>query len=147
MPDLTIGVHHVLYDVLRRPAIRPLQATPAESRKYKADGTLYANQRDRDETPDEYRARLRECLADPKYLARRSIPRMESQIADFLFDAIQQSASMRESARLGRAPRNPDACHRMGTCSFWGVCSTGSSPADFPADYIRAKNVNPELEV
>ena len=140
-------VDEVLYDVLRKPAIRPLTATPMESRKYKADGSLYAAQRAVDETPDEYRARLREVLMDPKYLARQSVPRTLGQVEEFMFDAWQQSAVMRESERLKRAPRNPEACHRMGTCSFWRVCSTGATPADFPEDYIRTVNKNPELEV
>lgn len=138
-------VDEVLYDVLRKPMIRPLLATPVESRKYKADGTLYANQRDRDETPDEYRARLREVLADPKYLARHSVPRTLGQVEEFLYDAILQSASMRESARTGRSFKNPEACHRMGTCSFWSVCSTGSTPDTFPADFVKHEDVNPEL--
>ena len=140
-------VDEVLYDVLRKPAIRPLTATPPESRKYKADGSLYANQRDRDESPEEYRMRLREVLADPKYLARHSVPRTLGQMEEFLFDAWEQSSIMRESERLDRAPRNPEACNRMGRCAFWQVCSTGSKPEDFPADYIKSEKVNPELEV
>ena len=41
----------VLFDVIRKPRIKPLKATPVESRKYKKDGGLYANQRENDETP------------------------------------------------------------------------------------------------
>lgn len=140
-------VSGILYDVIRRPMLRMLEATPEDKRKYKVDGTLYANQRDRDETPEEYRGRIRDSMAESEHCFRRDVPRLESQIADFLFDAVANSQTMRESARLGRAPRNPDACHRFGQCSFWPVCSSGSTPADFPEDFIRSENVNPELEV
>lgn len=138
-------VNEILYDVIRRPLLRPLLATPEEKRSYKKDGTLYANQRDRDETPEEYRRRVRDSMTETEHCFRRAVPRMESQIADFLFDATAQSQTMRESARLGRAPRNPDACHRFGECPFFQVCSTGSSPADFPEDFIKSEKVNPEL--
>ena len=46
---LGYDVATVLYDVTRRPALRPLKATPEESRKYTKAGALYANQRDQDE--------------------------------------------------------------------------------------------------
>lgn len=141
-------VTDILYDVLRKPQIRPLLATPPENRKYKADGSLYANQRDRDETPGEYRDRLHEVLQDPKYLARRMIPRTDDQIHDFLFDAIMQGQAMRESERLKRYPKNPDNCFKWGSpCEFFGCCSTGSSPDAFPADFVKNAIVNPELEV
>ena len=47
-----------LYDVIRKPTIRPYKATPEENRKYKKDGTLYAGQHERDEDPHEWEARL-----------------------------------------------------------------------------------------
>lgn len=136
-----------LYDVVRKPGIRPLKATPEEARKYKKDGTLYAAQRETDETPDEYRARLREDIeANPdKYFARLDVPRTESQLRDFLADAWAQGRAMRESHLAGRAPRNPEACHAYGRCSFWDVCSTGSDPADMPDKYRRHEEVHPEL--
>jgi len=141
-------VDMIEYDVLKKVALRPYLATPAESRKYKADGTLYANQRADDETPDEYRERVRVAImeAPGKYLQRRSLPRAESQIQDWMFDAWQQSAVMRESARLNRAARNPEACHRFGApCVYWALCSTGAKPEESPGEYMRVENKHPEL--
>lgn len=137
----------ILYDVLVKPGQRPKKATPIEDRKFTKDGVLYKTQRATDETPDEYRERLREAMdEDPtRWCVRKSIPRSASQIEDFLFDAWQQSAVMRDSARLGRAPRNADACHRFGTCPMWTLCSTGADPAKLPADYVRLTNKHPEL--
>lgn len=137
----------VLYDVLKKPAMRPLLATPMDARKFTAAGVLYASQRALDETAGEYRLRVRAALLESpdKYLQRKSIPRSNSQIEDWMFDAWQQSGMMRESARLGRSPRNAEACHRMGTCPFWTLCSTGGKPADYPADFTKLADVHPEL--
>lgn len=140
-------VDEVLYDVIRKPGQEPLEATPTESRKYTKEGRLYANQRDRDETPEEYRARIREAItAEPeRFFQRRAIPRTESQIRDYLQDAWQLSRAMRDMELDGHAPRNPDACHRFGSCQMWTVCSTGSHPSAFPAEYRQVADVHPEL--
>lgn len=136
-----------LYDVVKKPGIRPLRATPAESRKYKKDGTLYANQREHDETPEEYRLRLRADIeADPsRYFARYEVPRTESQLRDFLQDAWDQGRSMREGHIAGRAARNPEACFAYGRCPMWDACSTGADPADMPDRYRHLDHVHPEL--
>lgn len=141
-------VDEILYDVLRKIGQRPARATAPEARKYTKDGRIYANQRETDETPDEYRARVRAAIAeDPaRYYQRRNIPRTESQIRDYLQDAWQLGRTMRDMELDGHAPRNPDACHGYGTCSFWLVCSTGSHPSRFPAEYRRSDDMNPELD-
>lgn len=137
-----------LYDVVYKPAHRPLLATPVEDRKYtKKENKLYANQREHDETPDEYRARVREAIEeDPeRFFQRREIPRIESQLRDFLQDAWAQGRNMREAYLAGRAPRNPDACFNMGKCLFWEVCSTGMDPAEHPDKFRRAAHPHEEL--
>jgi hypothetical protein len=76
----------IIYDVLARPQQRPLSATPVELRKYtkptKAEpvSRLYANQRETDETPEEYRQRLRESIvASPnEYYVRAHVPLLAS---------------------------------------------------------------------
>jgi hypothetical protein len=145
--SLGYDVDEVLYDVLGKPTQRPKKATPVEDRKFTKDGRLYATQRELDETPEEYRARVREAIeAQPeRFTARRSIPRSEAQIRDFMADAWALAATMRESVRLGRAPRNPDACDRYGRCPMWNLCSTGARPEDYPGDYVRSSDKHPEL--
>lgn len=140
-------VDEVLYDVLGKPTQRPLKATAPESRKYTKDGKLYAAQRDRDETPSEHQARVAAAIAENpgRFTARRLIPRMESQVRDFMADAWAQAATMRESARLGRAPRNPDACDSFGRCPYWILCASGGRPEDY-SDFHRVTNKHPELE-
>lgn len=140
-----------LYDVVRKPTIRPYKATPEESRKYTKDGRLYANQREQDETPDEFRLRLRADIeSDPEaYYQRREIPRTESQLAEFLSDCWAQAKGMRESHLAGRAARNPEACHATGygPCPYWDHCSAGVRLEDYPTKYRRLAFPHPELSL
>lgn len=140
-------IRAVLYDVVKKPAIRPLKATPLEARKYKKDtGELYANQRAFDETPDEFATRLREDIAaDPeRYFQRRVISRLESQILDYRMDAWQAGRAIREAELAGRAPRNPEACFRYGRCAFWDHCANGLDLTTSP-DFQIVENLHPEL--
>jgi len=57
-------VETVLYDVTMWPGLRPYKATPAESRKYTKEGKLYANQREENETPEEYGRRVYDTIID-----------------------------------------------------------------------------------
>lgn len=149
---LGYDVHGVLYDVLAKPKHSPLAATPEELRKYtkptKADPVprLYANQRDRDETVDEYRERIGLAIAEEphRYYAAIPVVRLEEERDEWRWDVWQLAESMRGSARTGRAPRNPDACWRYGSpCAFWDVC-VGQASIEDPAKYVRV-GANPEL--
>jgi len=141
-------VDEILYDVIRKPGLRPKLATPAESRKYKKDGSLYANLRDADESPDEYRVRFHdEIKARPgRYYQRRQVMRSNSQLRDFLFDAWQQAKQMHEAERMGRSPRNPEACHRFGRCWAWDICANGLDPEASPDLFVRLDDIHPELK-
>lgn len=138
-----------LYDVLLRPRQEPLKATPEESRKYTAKGALYANQRAEDETPEQYRLRVRADIeANPeKYYQRKEIARTDRDIREYLLDLWDKGRMMREAELADRAPRSPDACHRFGTCQFWPICAYGLDPADHPEMFEHVENVHPELEL
>jgi len=141
-------IHGVLYDVLRRPQLRPLRATPPKKRKYKKDGTLYANQRDADETPEAYRQRVRADISErpDRYYAQQAVARTESDLLDYLHDAWALGRQIREAELAGRAPRNPEACHRFGECAFWDVCAFGLRLEEHPDRFRRLEDVHPELE-
>lgn len=132
-----------VHDVIRKPEIDLLKATPEAKRKYTQAGKLYANQRADDETLDDFRARLRDDIASrPEwYFARKDVVRLESQILAHLNDLWAWAPLLESDAR------NADSCTRFGTCAFYLVCSTGSSPADHPGSYHRVENVHPELAV
>lgn len=138
---LGVQVQGCVYDVVSKPGKKPLKATPIESRKYTKAGALYANQREVDETPDEYRARVAEDIASyPElYYQRREVPRLESDLRDYLADAWSEAAAIRAGSRS----RNPDACHRFGRCAFWDVCAYHVEPSQ--ERFRRLANVHPEL--
>lgn len=136
-----------LYDVIRKPSLRPAKATPVEARKYTREGRLYANQREHDETLDEYRERLRADIASrpEDYFARGEVVRLEEEERDAAFDAWHLARQMREAELAGRAPRNPDACVRYGrTCDYWPVCSRETG-IDDERRYRTAERAHEEL--
>jgi hypothetical protein len=136
-----------LYDVLAKPAQRPLRATPPESRRYTKAGKLDARQREQDETPEEYFARVAAAIAeDPgAYYQRAEVVRLEAEISEAAFDVWQIGRQLREAEIAGRYPRNPDACVRYGqTCPFFDVCC-GTASLDDPARFRRTSRLHPEL--
>jgi hypothetical protein len=140
-------VDECLYDVLFKPQQRPLKATPEETRKYTKTGQLYANQRDVDETPEEYAARMIEAvMADPdKYYQRGRVVRTGDEMVEARFDTWQQSRLVAESETLARHPRNPDSCIRYSRpCDYFGVC-TGTESVDDPALFTQVDNIHQEL--
>lgn len=143
----------VLYDVLRKPTFEPYKATPIADRKYtkptKADPTsrLYANQHETDETPEAYRDRILESIAEnpDRYYQRGVVVRLEEEERDAAFDAWQTAEQIRLSRNAGRWPRNVDSCsqyHRM--CDYWAVCSGETTIDD--ARFEKTET-HPELEV
>jgi len=136
-----------IYDVIRKPGIRPLKATPEESRKFTKTGALYATQRATDETPEEYGARLAEDIASnpDRYYQRGTVVRLDGEMADAAADVWQIARVMRESELESRYPRNPDACMRYGRpCDFFDVC-TGAASLDDETRFRRASRKHEEL--
>ncbi len=137
----------VLYDVIGKPKLRPLKATPAESRRSKKDGTPYAGQRDLDETPDEYFTRIvADIEADANaYYQRGFVVSLLDEERDAAFDAWTVASAMRDAKRLGRFPRNVDSCVRYGsTCAYFPVCTSESSIDDV-ALFRTAERAHEEL--
>lgn len=110
-------------------------------------GRLYAAMRDRDETPDEYRERLRADIAErpEAYYQRGEVVRLERDLHEYQLDTWQTAQTMRDYRRLQIAPRNPDACAQFGRlCSFFDVC-TGAASLDDAQRFERLDHVHPEL--
>lgn len=141
MPDA------VVYDVIGKPQLRPLKATPIENRRYTKEGRLYASQREEDETPDEFHSRLTEYVAqfpDDTY-RRGEVVRLEKELVEARYDVWQVGEQMREAYARSRWPRNPDACVRYGRlCEFFDVCS-GAGSLDDETRFTRLPLVHPEL--
>lgn len=135
-----------IYDVIRRPGQRRLKATPDATRKYRANGTLYSNQRDQDESLDEFRLRVREAIAaEPEsYYKRGVVVRLEREIHEARLDLWLQATQMREVIALGLHPRNPDACVQFNrTCDYFDVCTGVASIED--ERLFKIRDAHPEL--
>jgi hypothetical protein len=126
------SVAGVLYDVLGKPKLRPLEAN---------------TRRERAESPEEYEARCVAAIAESpdRYYRRAPVIRLEGELDDALIDIWQQSKQMREAELKNRAPRNPEACSRWGRmCEFFPVCS-GETTLQDETLYRLSSHVHPEL--
>jgi len=144
-----------LYDVVDRPDQRPLLATPLELRKYTKPtkkepvSRLYANQRETDETLDEFKLRMAELIqGQPEaYFARAEVVRLESEIEESLKDVTEMALQIRTGSLTGVSPRNPDACFKYGRpCDMYDACA-GLASLDDETRFVRLDNPHPELSL
>ena len=135
----------IIYDVIKKPTIKPGKATPEEDRKYKKDGTLYANQRATDETPEEYGQRLQEDIIENpgKYFQRREIARLESDLAEYMADMWSVAKLIMESRNENYWPKRTSQCFTYGRCAYYEVCAKIASIDD--ESLYRQEKVNSEL--
>lgn len=120
----------VLYDVLRKPALKPLAAN---SRRAAA------------ETPEEFGERLvAEIASDPSaYYGRGIVVRTEDEMRAHRDDVWQAARQIARATADGEFPRNPDACERWGRqCDYWPVCSGETTIAD-PLRYRHEPSATP----
>ena len=145
--ELGYPIDTVLYDVTRRPALRPLMATPEEKRKYKANGEMYANQRAVDESPEAFAARVAEEMrARPEhYFARIEIARLDQDLEDCAAELWQQQKVIRAAQRAGHWYRNPGACFSPWPCAYLSICRQRDLEQVTPNGFARLDSVHPEL--
>ncbi len=127
-----------LYDVLVKPSQEPFTATPVEARKYTRAGALYANQRDRDETPEEYADRLIGLIeGDPdRYLVQAELVRTAEERDDCRRDVAATVRAIELNRRQGYAPRSAQSCFVHGRCEYLDACHVPSM-IDDPYRYRR----------
>ena len=123
---LGYDVATVLYDVTRKPTIRPRKG----------------------ESPEAYGRRL---LADigtrpDHYFARREVPRLEDELAEYRLELWQQAAALRDAQRSMRWFRNVGKM-TCGYCPFAVVClnSINVNIDAPPSGYEVRAEVHPEL--
>lgn len=133
-----------LYDVVRKPQLRPGLATPEDKRRITKKGTLDARQRDHDETPEEYQARVLEAIAENPnaYYARAEVVRLAGELDAARDDIVATVRSIEWSTKRDHWPRNDHACFDLGRCTYWPICS-GQGSAD---DYQHVTDLHPELQ-
>lgn len=115
------------------------------------DGTpyaprLHANQRDTDETLEEYAERLTNEIAEraDDFLARSIVVRLDSELPKMRQELIDTIESMRALDARDLCPPNHDACIRgRDTCAFFSACS---GRADINDEHVFPRGVaHPEL--
>ena len=153
--QMGLDVQGILYDMLAKPSCKPMKATPPESRKYtkptKKDpvSRLYANQKDKDETVEEYEARCLETIAaDPtRYYQRATVVRLHDEHEEAAADVWATTQAMREAKRLQMYPRHPDSCQQWGrVCEYLPICSRMTTAND-PMLYKRESVQHEELDL
>lgn len=122
----------IMYFVNVKPQLRPLKATPIESRKYtketaKEPSRLYADQRDEDESPEGYLMRLAEAVAKQpeRYYQMVKVNRLERDIVESETDIWDTAQSIQKANNTNVWLRNPDSCISIigQTCPFLPVCT------------------------
>jgi hypothetical protein len=139
----------VLYDVIGKPGLKPLKATPIDKRRYtKREGRLDARQRETDETVPEYQARLLDDIAGAGggYYARFEVVRLADEEEAAARDTWMVAQAIRDAKRLNRWPRNPGACSKYGgrACEYLPIC-VGDATENDGTRYRRAETAHEEL--
>lgn len=135
--DLGLDPAGVIYDVVRKPDLRPLMATPVEQRKYtkataKEPSRLYSNQRDHSETPEEHGQRLAAAIAEAphKFYQRHDVTRSEQNLRESAWSLWGTSLQIRDSMAANVWPQHDKSCKQYGRlCDYFSVC-TGQSKID-----------------
>lgn len=139
---IAVPVEVCVYDVIRKPAIKPALATPVDARKYTKDGRLYATQREVDETPEAFAER---CLAEVELVqveVLRSGAALSAHMAD-LWDTVHSIEATRRRGSIGS--RHTTSCfdyHRA--CDYLAVCE-GRASIDDSTRFRRLPLVHQEL--
>jgi hypothetical protein len=108
----------VLYDVLRKPALRPYEVN---------------SRRTHPESPEAYRERCVEAISEKPdhYYQRGVVVRLEDEERDAAFDMWWTAELIRQAHNTNRWPRNVDACSQYNRmCDYWEVCSGEASIND-----------------
>lgn len=164
----TLGhdIQGTTYDVLKKPAQRPLKIPVLDeagkkivldvegNRVYNKDGKTPKQSADselgyelhtRPETAEEYEVRVREEVIGnlDKYFRRLPVPRLDSDLVEWMCDMWSIGREIAEAKNSNRFPKNPRSCDNYGTCEFFEVCA-GRESIDNPHIFKRGE-INAEL--
>ncbi|MGI9507626.1 MAG: PD-(D/E)XK nuclease family protein [Geminicoccaceae bacterium] len=147
-----------LYDVIRKPTIRPKDIAKATLARIVSEGTYcgqklpdhlrqaVANGQSR-ECPELYGIRLAaDTLEKPdKYFARRNVPRLDNEVVEWAQELWDVARDIREASNRDAHYRNSHTCMQYGRpCEFLGICSGHDEPDS--DRWKRRENVHIELD-
>jgi len=149
----------VVYDVIRKPEIRPKKLPRAEKNEVEKTGTYCGVQlsteellrwsRDAElrETPVMYEARLcRDTVTRPAwYFARRIVRRLDQELLAYAQELWQTAEEIRFAHKRGDIRRNDRACMAYGRpCEYLDLCA-GHDTVLSPT-WKKLPTIHPELE-
>jgi RecB family exonuclease len=132
--ELGYDVQTILYDVTRRPALRPYQVN---------------TRRAVPETPEEYAARVGEDIRvrPDYYFARIEIARLDADLVECQREVWQQQLALRSAQKSGFWYRNPESCYSASghSCDFLAICQQRDLEHETPHGFHRRETPHPEL--
>lgn len=144
-----------LYDVVRKPGIRPRKITKEEIRELNATGLYHGfavsegvYEAGHQEDAALYQRRLsRETIEQPeRYFARKTLYRIDAQILDFARELWDTADEIRLARLNNRHYKNPAACVAYGTpCEYLPLCSGHDTPES--DRWVKRESVHEELEL
>lgn len=137
-----IEIDGCVWDVIRKPSIRPRKTTKAERQEIEMFGTYCGQplpevvQPPEFETPELYGARvLREIKLDPtRWYARQIVPRTNQDLYEYAGELFGISTRIRDSARTNSWYKTgePHSCTLYGrSCEYLPLCSRKGSELDY----------------
>jgi hypothetical protein len=156
--------HDVLttvYDVTRKPQIRPKMIAKADRAQATSQGYYHGvkltGMCPERETPQLYGARLLTDLSDRPdfYFQRMEIARLESDLDEYAYEQWTMQRSIREAELNTRVrglaawPRNSGACTSPYRCTYLDICrGMKGDPSDsIPDGFKRIERLHGELEM
>jgi hypothetical protein len=146
-----------IWDVVRKPGIAPRALTKADAKQAATTGKYFGRElsaealaslnSDGREDLEMYEARLAwDCTEErPQwYFARRTIPRLDAELAEYAEEVWGHAQDMMYARRENRHPRNSGACMLYNSpCVYLGICSGYDTPDS--EKWHRKENVHVEL--
>jgi hypothetical protein len=145
-----------VYDVARRPAIRPRAVTQKECKDLERTKTYFEEfvgdnlpNCEGKETPVLFGARLTRLLLDDPhvYFQQAEIARTTAELTATARDVWRWATLIREAQSDGVWPRNPDSCVFPRRCDYFDCCDNPEidKATSTPSGYVRTTDVHPEI--
>jgi hypothetical protein len=141
-----------VYDVIKKVALKPELATPADKKKYTkatrfSPSRLYSGMREHDESAHDYRLRVRTDVKEnlTSYFVRQTIVRLDKDHEEHWDDTACTIKLIDDAEANGMYPRHTNACERYNSeCPYLNICS-GHASIDDEAMFRTATEQHEEL--
>ncbi len=146
-------VETTIYDVVRKPSIRPKAVSKADRTLATSNGNYFGLKLTETcperETPAMFGARLlADTIERPDfYFARNEVPRLEADLEEFRAEQWQIQRTIRIAETEGRFYRNTGACTSPYRCQYLDICRgmAGDPNESIPAGFRIVNRLHEEL--